>query len=264
MRLSRFHAISMTLATAALIYGCAQSEPLDINVLVPDGGSTGGVTGTGSGGDSSSTGGTIGTGDGGTGDIGSGGATGNGGTVGTGGSGSGSGGLTGTGGFTGTGGVTGSGGAVGTGGSASGGATGSGGRGGSGGTGGATGKGGTTGTGGAIGTGGATGTGGVAGTGGAGGMAGTAPTFTQIYTQILTVYCAGTKCHDPGTQHGVSFSTQAGAYTSVAKLVTPGNGANSSFYKTVNGGSMPPGGPKLSAANLALIKAWIDAGALNN
>lgn len=33
---------------------------------------------------------------------------------------------------------------------------------------------------------------------------------------------------------------------------------------TVNTGSMPPGGAKLSAANLALIKAWIDAGALNN
>jgi len=27
---------------------------------------------------------------------------------------------------------------------------------------------------------------------------------------------------------------------------------------------MPPGGPKLSAANLALIQAWINAGALNN
>jgi len=47
----------------------------------------------------------------------------------------------------------------------------------------------------------------------------------------------------------------------------PGTGAGGStvsFYTTVNSGSMPPGGPKLSAANLALIKAWIDAGALNN
>ena len=62
----------------------------------------------------------------------------------------------------------------------------------------------------------------------------------------------------------MAFATQVGAYTSVKSLVTAGNGAGSSFYKTVNGGSMPPGGPKLSAANLALIKAWIDAGALNN
>jgi hypothetical protein len=50
----------------------------------------------------------------------------------------------------------------------------------------------------------------------------------------------------------------------VSKLVTPGNGAGSSFYQTVNSGAMPPGGPKLSAANLALIQAWINAGALNN
>lgn len=105
------------------------------------------------------------------------------------------------------------------------------------------------------------GSGGVTGTGGAGGAA---PTFTQIYNQILIVYCAGSNCHDPGSQKGVGFSTQAGAYSSVMSLVTPGNGAGSSFYMTVNGGSMPPGGPKLSAANLALISAWIDAGALNN
>ncbi|HZL20342.1 MAG TPA: hypothetical protein VFG23_21595, partial [Polyangia bacterium] len=111
------------------------------------------------------------------------------------------------------------------------------------------------------GSGGTVGSGGVTGTGGAGGMA---PTFTQIYNQILIVYCAGSNCHDPGSQKGVGFSTQSAAYSSVNLLVTPGNGAGSSFYKTVNGGSMPPGGPKLSAVNLALIKAWIDAGALNN
>jgi hypothetical protein len=33
---------------------------------------------------------------------------------------------------------------------------------------------------------------------------------------------------------------------------------------TVNSGSMPPGGPKLSAANLQTIASWINAGALNN
>ena len=34
--------------------------------------------------------------------------------------------------------------------------------------------------------------------------------------------------------------------------------------EAVNSGSMPRGQAKLSAANLAKIKAWIDAGALNN
>ena len=258
MRISPPLRISMTFLVAAAIYGCAQSEPWDIDVLQPDGGGQlGGMTGSGTGGDSSSSGGAQGTGTGGTGDVGSGGFTGNGGGIGTGGITTGSGGFTGTGGFKGTGGTgTGSGGLTGTGGfKGTGGVTGSGGRGGSLGTGGTGAKGGTTGTGGLTGSGGATGSG---GTGGA------APTFTQIYTQILVVYCAGSQCHDPGSQKGVAFSTQSGAYSSIKSLVTPGNGANSSFYKTVNSGSMPPGGPKLSAANLALIEAWINAGALNN
>ena len=92
---------------------------------------------------------------------------------------------------------------------------------------------------------------------------GTAPTFAQVYNNILVVYCSGSSCHNPGSQSGVSFSSQSNAYSAVKNRVTPGNGAGSSFYTTVNNGVMPPGG-KLSAANLALIKAWIDAGALNN
>ena len=80
------------------------------------------------------------------------------------------------------------------------------------------------------------------GTGGAGGSA--APTFTQIYTTILVTYCSGSSCHNPGSQKG--------------------NGTGSSFYKTISSGSMPPGGPKISAANLALLAAWINAGAVNN
>jgi hypothetical protein len=85
----------------------------------------------------------------------------------------------------------------------------------------------------------------------------------QVYTTVLVTYCSGSNCHNPGSQSGVSFSSQSNAYNAVKSRVTPGNGAGSSFYTTVNNGVMPPGG-KLSAANLALIKAWIDAGALNN
>jgi hypothetical protein len=84
-----------------------------------------------------------------------------------------------------------------------------------------------------------------------------------VYTTILVTYCSGSSCHNPGSQKGISFASQSTAYSAVKSRVTPGNGAGSSFYNTVNSGSMPPGG-KLSAANLAKIKAWIDAGALNN
>ena len=106
------------------------------------------------------------------------------------------------------------------------------------------------------------GTGGSTGTGGAGGSA--APTFTQVYTTILVTYCSGSSCHNPGSQKGVSFASQSSAYSAVKSRVTVGNGTGSSFYKTISSGSMPPGGPKISAANLALLAAWINAGALNN
>jgi hypothetical protein len=112
--------------------------------------------------------------------------------------------------------------------------------------------------------------GGSTGSGGSGSVdAGTnpdgaaAPTFTEIYTSILVTYCSGSSCHNPGSQKGISFASQSTAYTAVRNRVTPGNGAGSSFYSTVNSGQMPPG-QKLSATNIAKIKAWIDAGALNN
>jgi hypothetical protein len=240
------------LAAAALLVvvaSCAVSDPLDFPDASVSGAGGAGETGSGSGGTGQGSGGEVGTG--GSPATGEGGGTGSGGIVGSGGTGTGGSGTggsaTGTGGVRGTGGASGTGGANGTGGST--------------GTGGVRGTGGATGTGGIKGTGGSIGTGG-SGIGGAGGSA--APTFTQIYTSILVVYCSGNSCHNPGSQKNVSFASQSSAYSAVKSRVTAGNGAGSSFYMTVNSGSMPPGGPKLSAANLALLKAWIDAGALNN
>ena len=66
----------------------------------------------------------------------------------------------------------------------------------------------------------------------------------------------------PARKAGVTFASQSSAYTAVRRRVTPGNGAGSAFYNTVNSGSMPRGAAKLSAANLAKIKTWIDAGAI--
>jgi len=246
---SAYSLLAAPVLLALLAGGCAVSEPLDISDASVSGSGGNGSMGSGSGGTDQGSGGDVGTG--GSPATGEGGGTGSGGIVGTGGAGTGG---TGTGGSTtGSGGVKGTGGSIGTGGST--------GTGGAIGTGGVKGTGGSTGTGGVKGTGGATGTGGSGG-GGAGGSA--APTFTQIYSTILVTYCSGNSCHNPGNQKNVSFSSQSSAYSAVKSRVTAGNGAGSSFYMTVNSGSMPPGGPKLSAANLALIKAWIDAGALNN
>jgi hypothetical protein len=158
------------------------------------------------------------------------------GTTGTGGSKTGAGGSAGIGG----------GGAAGRGGGAAGGSSGGTGGGGRGGSGATTGSGGNGG--------GATGTGG-----------GPAPTFTEIYKTILTVYCAGSNCHIPGSQNGLSFSTQAVAYKSLLSLaVIPGDSGGSGLYTNLATGAMPFNEPMLSDAQIAEVAAWIDAGAKNN
>jgi len=243
--------------------GCASSDTPEF-ILLPDAGVGPGNTSATGGSTGSGTGGSFGTG----GSSASGGSFGSGGNPATGGS-FGSGGNRATGGTIGSGGSTGSGGAItGSGGSGSGGTRATGGTGGAGGaraTGGSTGSGGTTGVGGMRASGGTTGSGGAKATGGStgsGGSSGTA-TFTQIYQQILTVSCAGSQCHNPGSQKGISFSSQSTAYSAVKSRVTAGNATGSSFYSTVNSGSMPPGG-KLPAAQIQMIADWINAGAMNN
>jgi len=48
-------------------------------------------------------------------------------------------------------------------------------------------------------------------------------------------------------------------------VVVPGNATNSSLYQRISGigncGSMPQGGGSLTAAQIAVIMAWINAGA---
>lgn len=173
----------------------------------------------------------------------------------------------------GAGGRAGAGGGAGTIGTA--GASGSGGRGGSPGITGSAGRGGSpgsAGTGGraSAGRGGTAGTTGVAGRGGAAGGTnpdGGGPTFTQVYDQVVSAYCGGADCHNPGSQNGVGFSTRTSAYNYLRSQVIPGNAERSYFYyiMTSNPRYMPPvGEPGPAAADLALVAAWIEAGALNN
>jgi hypothetical protein len=81
----------------------------------------------------------------------------------------------------------------------------------------------------------------------------------------LSVDCGGSNCHYPGSQHGVGFSTQSGAYKSLLSVaVVPGDAQGSIFYLDVASGAMPDGKPMLSSVFIDKIGAWIDAGALNN
>lgn len=87
-----------------------------------------------------------------------------------------------------------------------------------------------------------------------------APTYATIYSTILSAKC--TSCHS-GTRAdaGVRFDS----YTNTVKTVVAGNAAGSKLYNvTKPGGSMPPGGSKLSSAQVQAIADWINAGALNN
>lgn len=262
----------LAVATLGFCLGCAASEPIDIDDLaknrgVPVGDPTGlagaggpgiaGTTGAGASGVAGSiaTAGTTGAAGSKTMDTsGQAGTTGNAGTGGN--NVSGQAGTTGSAGTMDRGGTTGFAGTTGRGGTT-----------GFAGTTGTAGRGGTTGS---AGRGGTTGSAGSGGAGGGSVDGGTNPdgaatvTFTDIYTTILTPYCAGSSCHSPGSQGGVSFSSQSNAYNAVKSRVTPGNGTGSRFYMTVNSGSMPRGAAKLSTTNLNKIKTWIDQGALNN
>jgi hypothetical protein len=131
------------------------------------------------------------------------------------------------------------------------------------GAGGATGAGGRGGSAGG-GQGGPTAAGGKTGAGGSGSATGAAPTFTQVYTTILSAHCGGASCHNPGNQQGVTFTSQATAYKALQSYVSAGDATGSLLYLVVSTGAMPPTGPPLAAADVATIEGWINAGALNN
>ena len=92
-----------------------------------------------------------------------------------------------------------------------------------------------------------------------------APTLTQIQTSIFTPSC--TSCHGAGGSAGLdlragqSFSNlvNVAATTRPGLRVVPGSPATSALVVQLQSGHR-----SVSAANQALIAAWITAGALNN
>jgi mono/diheme cytochrome c family protein len=98
----------------------------------------------------------------------------------------------------------------------------------------------------------------------AGAEAASAATFASLYASIFVPSCSGGSCHDPGSQHGVSFVSQMTGYDSVRGMVTPRNAPGSELYTVLASGRMPPNGPMLSPDQLAAIASWIDAGASND
>jgi hypothetical protein len=108
---------------------------------------------------------------------------------------------------------------------------------------------------------------------------GGAPTLTALQSSVFTPSCAVPGCHaQPSPQQGMDLSAgQTWSYTvgvDVAELagyvrVAPGNSTDSYLYMKITadprivGEQMPLGG-SLTAAQIAAVRAWIDAGALDN
>jgi hypothetical protein len=109
---------------------------------------------------------------------------------------------------------------------------------------------------------------------------GGAPTLTSLQQSIFTPKCAVPGCHSaPAPEQGMNLS--AGQMflntvnVNVVELpgfvrVAPNDSANSYLYMKITadprivGAQMPFGELPLSSADVAAVKAWIDAGALNN
>jgi len=84
--------------------------------------------------------------------------------------------------------------------------------------------------------------------------------FKAIQASILLPKCGG--CHGAavGTA-GVRFNSYAGTIATVVA----GSSNTSRLYAVVSTGAMPPQpNSRLSATEVSQIRAWIDAGALNN
>ena len=98
--------------------------------------------------------------------------------------------------------------------------------------------------------------------------AGAAPDFEREVQPVLAAHCL--KCHGPEKQKGgyrvdVKAIALTGGEGSAPNLL-PGNAAGSPLFRYVSGADpelrMPPAGePPLAPAEVAVLRAWIDAGA---
>lgn len=78
--------------------------------------------------------------------------------------------------------------------------------------------------------------------------------FANDIAPIIQASCV--RCHGPGSH--LAFTSRQALIDE--KVLVPGDPAKSSFYSTLQQGSMPPGG-KLPANQLGLIERWIRSGA---
>lgn len=90
------------------------------------------------------------------------------------------------------------------------------------------------------------------------------PTWSNISKNILQPKCVA--CHGAvNPTGGIRFDSYARAVR--GEIIIPGNAGESDMYDMVSSGEMPPasaGYARLSAAELSVIRTWINIGAPNN
>src|SRR5260370_1263782 len=97
--------------------------------------------------------------------------------------------------------------------------------------------------------------------------AGRAVDFVKDIQPMLSANCY--PCHGPAKQKGeLRWDVKASAFKTGehGPIIVPGNSASSRVIKLVSGLEpdtvMPPRGERLTAAQIGLLRAWIDQGAL--
>lgn len=84
-------------------------------------------------------------------------------------------------------------------------------------------------------------------------------TYTWLNTNVFQPKCVG--CHGGSNPRGGYSMT---TFNNVRTRVVPGNANASDLYLRTDDGSMPQGGAPLSSTEMNALRAWINAGALNN
>jgi len=102
-------------------------------------------------------------------------------------------------------------------------------------------------------------------------------TFTDVYTQVISMHCFGSGCHNPSMGQRPDFSTQSGTYKyfkGQGQLYPAQDPQKSYIYSIMHGNPsstpptppyMPPSpNPHVPPDALAIVAGWIAGGAQNN
>ena len=84
--------------------------------------------------------------------------------------------------------------------------------------------------------------------------------FEENLLPILTARCALSGCHVADGPHGLDFRTYESFVAGGAHgpAFIPGNAEESEVVEQIVSGSMPPGGPPLTDAEIQLFRDWIN------